>query len=72
MEESRVTAEESEGRDGEAEGLLPVCYGLGGDEAEGGTTNGVLEKRGGLEVGVDVDGVVYGFVLNPFQPHLHY
>lgn len=71
LEESWVPADEAERWDGEAQKLVPIGDGLGGDEARGGATDGVFEEVSGFEIGVGVDGVVEGSVLHPFQANFH-
>lgn len=58
VKESRVPAHEAENGDGEAEKLLPIGEGLHGEEASWGSLDGVLEERGGFEIGLGVDDVV--------------
>lgn len=72
MEDGRVSAEEPDDRDGEAEELLPVGDGLGREEARRRALDGVFEERGCFEVGVFVDDVVEAAVLDPLEADLGY
>lgn len=72
LEKSWVPAEEAEDGDGEAEELLPVGEGLGGEEAGGGALDCVLEEAGGFEVSLGFDDVVDASVFDPFEADFGY
>lgn len=72
MKESWVPPDESNNRDGEAEQLLPIGDGFGGDEASRGALNGVLKEASGLQISLRVDDVIETPILNPFETNLRY
>lgn len=70
--ESWVPAEKSENGDSKPKGLLPICDSFGGNEGGWRTFNGVFEEHGGFEIGLFVDYMVEGLVLDPFEADFGY